>query len=121
MGFSDDAYNKVTLSQLKRMTHLSNEDQAVYDIHDILKAYYKVALKRFTDSAVLQVVERCYFSLDGPVMLITPEYIENFQIRTWTKSLVRRTKLQEPGMTTTCGFSGLNKLWRLLKQNQREM
>jgi hypothetical protein len=36
------------------------------------------ALQRFTDSVVLQVVERCYFSSDGPVMLITPEYIGEF-------------------------------------------
>lgn len=79
MGFSDDnTYHKVTLSQVERVTHLSNEDQAVYDIHDILKAYYKVALKRFTDSVVLQVIERCYFSSDGPVMLITPEYVGEF-------------------------------------------
>jgi hypothetical protein len=79
MGFSDDnTYHKVTLSQLERVTHLSNEDQAVFDIHDILKAYYKVALKRFTDSVVLQAIERCYFGRGGPVMLITPEYIGEF-------------------------------------------
>jgi hypothetical protein len=78
MGLSDDTHHKVTLSQIERVTHLSNEDQAMYDIHDILKAYYKVALKRFTDSVVLQVIERCYFGSDGPVMLISPEYIGEF-------------------------------------------
>lgn len=45
------------------------------DVHDILKAYYKVALKRFTDSVVIQVIERCYFGSEVPVMLITPEHI----------------------------------------------
>lgn len=78
MGLSDDKYQNVKLSQVKEVTHLSNEDQAVFDIHDILKAYYKVALKRFTDSVVLQVIERCYLGPEGPVMLITPEYIGEF-------------------------------------------
>jgi hypothetical protein len=50
--------------------YLSNEDQAVYNIHDILKAYYKVALKRFIDTLVLQVVERHYLGNKGPVRYI---------------------------------------------------
>lgn len=56
-------------------THLSNEDQAVNDIHDILKAYYKVALKRFTDNIVIQVVERYYVRPGGPIKSISAEYI----------------------------------------------
>ncbi|KAM0723517.1 hypothetical protein Q7P37_000504 [Cladosporium fusiforme] len=75
LGFTDDNHKTVNLSQLKTATHLSNEDQAVYDIHDILKAYYKVALKRFTDNVIFQVIERHYFGPTGPVAQITPEYI----------------------------------------------
>ena len=76
IGFPDDnTYHKVTLLEVQRVAHLNFEDQAVYDIHDILKAYYKVALKRFTGGVVLRVIESCYFSSEGPVMLISPEYI----------------------------------------------
>jgi hypothetical protein len=32
--------------------HLSNEDQAVNDIDDILKIYYKLAMNGFTDDVV---------------------------------------------------------------------
>lgn len=35
-----------------------SEEQAVHDIHDMLKAYYKVLFKRFTDNVIIQVVER---------------------------------------------------------------
>ncbi|KAK5214698.1 hypothetical protein LTS03_011882, partial [Exophiala xenobiotica] len=44
--------------------NLSNEDEAVYSIHDILKAYYKVAIKQIMDNVVVGVVER---SWAGPV------------------------------------------------------
>lgn len=53
--------------------HLSNEDQAVRDIHDILKAYYKVAVKRFTDNVVLQVTERHLLGLEGTVRSLSSE------------------------------------------------
>jgi hypothetical protein len=55
--------------------HLSNEDQAVNDIHDILKAYYKLAMKRFTDNVVLQVTERILLGPEGPVKALSPEMI----------------------------------------------
>jgi hypothetical protein len=42
---------------------------------DILKAYYKIALKRFMDNVILQVVERIYLGSDGPVKAISPEYV----------------------------------------------
>jgi len=32
------------------VVHLSNETLAIYNIYDILKAYYKVSLKRFIDN-----------------------------------------------------------------------
>ena len=30
--------------------------QTINDIHNILKAYYKAALKRYTDNVVIQIV-----------------------------------------------------------------
>lgn len=45
-----DFGGNVNSQAMAKVATLSNEDQAVNDIHDMLKAYYKVALKRFTDS-----------------------------------------------------------------------
>ncbi|KAJ5932821.1 hypothetical protein N7516_007310 [Penicillium verrucosum] len=58
--------------------HLSNEQQAVFDIHDILKAYYKVAMKRFMDNVVVQVSERYIVGEEGPVKMFSPDLIGGF-------------------------------------------
>ncbi|KAJ5752683.1 hypothetical protein N7520_009600 [Penicillium odoratum] len=55
--------------------HLSNEDQSVFDIHDILKAYYKVAMKRFMDNVIIQVSERYMLGESGPVRTFSPDLI----------------------------------------------
>ena len=75
LGLQNGTEINVDLKAVANKAHLSNEDQAVNDIHDILKAYYKVALKRFTDNIVIQVVERCYLSSTGPIKSISAEYI----------------------------------------------
>lgn len=59
--------------------HLSNEDQAVFDIHDILKAFYKVAMKRFMDNVVIQVCERYILGDGGPVKTFSPDLIGDFE------------------------------------------
>ncbi|PIG84605.1 hypothetical protein AARAC_010921 [Aspergillus arachidicola] len=59
--------------------HLSNEEQAVFDIHDILKAYYKVAMKRFMDNVVVQVSERYILGEGGPVKTFSPDLIGGFE------------------------------------------
>lgn len=43
---------------------MSNTQQTVQDIHDILCSYYEVALKRFTDNVAAQAV--IYDLLSGP-------------------------------------------------------
>lgn len=65
----------VTLTQTTQASHLGNEDQAIYDIHDILKSYYKVAFKRFVDEVVMQAVERYCMTDDGPVKFISPRFV----------------------------------------------
>jgi len=69
------AYVGLNLDDLIKRTHLSNEDSAVYDIHDILKAYYKVAMKRFVDNVTLQVTERHYMGPTGPLKYFSPGYV----------------------------------------------
>jgi hypothetical protein len=63
------------MAGVMKRVHLSNEDQAVNDIHDILKAYYKVAMKRFTDNVVVQVAERYLLGPEGPVKSLSPDLI----------------------------------------------
>lgn len=53
-----DGFSVPDAAVVTEALHLSNEDQAVIDIHDVLKAYYKVAIKRFGDYVVIAVVER---------------------------------------------------------------
>jgi hypothetical protein len=72
-GFKDGC--GFDMERVVESVHLSNEDQAVNDIHDILKAYYKVALKRFTDNVVLQVTERYLLGPSGPVKALSPELV----------------------------------------------
>ena len=72
-GFHDgSAFN---MDVVMRSVHLSNEDQTVNDIHDILKAYYKVAMKRYTDNIVLQIVERRILGTGGPVKAFSPDMV----------------------------------------------
>ncbi|KAL1969323.1 hypothetical protein VTN77DRAFT_9515 [Rasamsonia byssochlamydoides] len=72
---TEDRHVPVSLSMITEAVHLSNEDQAVYDIHDIIKSYYKVAVKRFLDNIVTQVVERHILGRDGPLKLFSAEFV----------------------------------------------
>ncbi|KAL4994952.1 P-loop containing nucleoside triphosphate hydrolase protein [Aspergillus recurvatus] len=78
MGLQDDEHYSLNIDQVMSGLHLSNEDQAVHDIHDILKAYYKVALKRFADNVIVQVTERHLLGPGGPVKILSPEWVGEF-------------------------------------------
>lgn len=65
----------IKLTDILKATNLSNEEAAIFDIHDILKAYYKVAVKRFVDNVVVQVVERHYLGAEGSLRFISPAYV----------------------------------------------
>lgn len=75
MGLRDNYHNTVNFRSMLQRGHLSNEDQAVYDINDILKAYYKVGLKRFMDNVILQTTERHLLGAGGPVKNFSPEFV----------------------------------------------
>jgi hypothetical protein len=75
-GLHDGALFNTT--QVMKSVHLSIENQSVNDIHDVLKAYYKVAMKRFTDNVVLQVTERHILGLKGPIKILSPDTIGTF-------------------------------------------
>ena len=78
LGLHQNNQISVSLFSLKSVTCISNESQAIFDIHDILKAYYKVALKRFADNVVTQVVERFYIGSTGPLKQTAPEQVGSF-------------------------------------------
>ncbi|KAL4928186.1 dynamin family protein [Aspergillus undulatus] len=78
LGLQDNGkYYEVNFNELMRGVHPSNEDQAVNDIHDVLKAYYKVALKRFADNVVIQIVERYILGQDGPVRALCSDMVND--------------------------------------------
>ncbi|WEW61266.1 hypothetical protein PRK78_006756 [Emydomyces testavorans] len=56
---------------------MSNAQNAVQDIHDILKSYYEVARHRFTDAVIMQAAH--YHLLTGPetpLRLLSPAYVQ---------------------------------------------
>lgn len=77
LGFTDGQYANIHFAQIKSSLHLSNEKSAIYDIHDTLKAYYGVAIKRFIDNVKNQVVARNLLGPLGPVGMFTPEYVSS--------------------------------------------
>ena len=74
MGFVDGERYVMNFKSMTTMAHLSNEASAVYDIHDALRAYYKVAMKRFVDNVKVQVIERRLFKEHGPVHTFSPDW-----------------------------------------------
>lgn len=66
----------ITLAKANNHTQLSNREHIVQEMHDILKAYYKVARKRIVDVIIMQAVE--YHLLSGPespLSVFTPELV----------------------------------------------
>lgn len=70
----DRAFNAV----VEKAASDFSSGEVVQDIHDLLCAYYTIATERFIDNICRQAVT--YFLLeadDGPVKLLTPEFIAN--------------------------------------------
>lgn len=56
---------------------MSNSESRVRDIHDILKCYYEIARRRFTDAVINQAAH--YHLLTGPatpLRLLSPGYVQ---------------------------------------------
>lgn len=109
LGPEDGNVITVNLKSLASTAHLSNEDQAVNDVHDILKAYYKVALRRFTDNVVIQVVERIISAPKVRSRTSRQNTLGACQIETWL-TLQQRTMRRHPaGMTSPLSLNGLRR------------
>lgn len=75
MGIGDRLDGRKDLKFFMTNEHWYNEQQAVYDIHDTLAAYYKVARQRFVDNVIIQAGERYVVGETGPLKIFSPEYI----------------------------------------------
>ena len=78
LSYKDGAGNKVI--KVKDLDHhhnnMSNIDHTVQEIHDILEAYYKVALKRFVDCLRMQAADFFLISgPDSPLSLFSPNFV----------------------------------------------
>lgn len=66
----------VPLAIATSTTVMSNTEQTIHDLHDILQAYYKVARKRFTDNIVMQsILHHLIAGPDTPLSLFCPEMV----------------------------------------------
>lgn len=75
LGYRDGQQYTMDFKSLTSVAHSSNEASAVHDIHDVLKAYYKVALKRFSDNVINQVVQRNLLGPEGPLTVFAPDWV----------------------------------------------
>ncbi|CAN9393124.1 unnamed protein product [Alternaria alternata] len=70
--------NVTTTDHLERISGISNLKHTVQDIHDILKAYYTVARKRFVDNVCMQATD--YHLVSGPetpLKVLSPTFVGN--------------------------------------------
>ncbi|KGO38852.1 Dynamin [Penicillium expansum] len=72
-GTNRDCYQ---VSDLARIHHMSNSEQTVEDIHDILKSYYKVARKRFVDNVCMQAADfHLVTGPEAPMNIFSPSWV----------------------------------------------
>jgi hypothetical protein len=57
----------IALDDIVQNHPMSNAQHTVFEVHDILKAYYKVARKRFVDNVCMQAAGLC--SVQDPTTL----------------------------------------------------
>lgn len=73
----DRTHGSVVPLRNAMQTHsMSNEEHVILDIHDILKAYYKVSLKTFVDNVCKQATMHHLLHPDkGPLALFSPTFV----------------------------------------------
>ena len=84
----------VKLEDIAQNHPLSNVQHIVQDIHDILKAYYKVARKRFVANMCMQASD--YHLVTGPetpLKLFSPSFVQDL-----TTDQLEEIAGEEPGL-----------------------
>ena len=73
-----DRSKVVKLDDIVQNHPMSNVEHVVRDIHDILRAYYKVARKRFVDNLCMQASDyHLVTGPDTPLKLFSPELVHD--------------------------------------------
>ena len=75
IGLTDGVNVQIDINKLLTASRTGSKEHTEADIHDVLKAYYKVAIKRFNDNVVKSVVESDLLGAIGPLRIFTPEFI----------------------------------------------
>jgi len=73
-------FRAIRVDNLVNIASKGNLEHAVEDMHAVLEAYYKVAMKRFIDTVVAQGTD--YFLLtgeDSPIKILTPLFISSMK------------------------------------------
>lgn len=76
--FDSSEYQVIRMEHLERIVGIGNPKHTVQDIHNILKAYYRVAKKRFMDNVCMQATD--YYLVCGPetpLKVFSPSFVGN--------------------------------------------
>lgn len=72
-GQQTDSVEKLALS----LTAFAAQNKRIYEIHDWLFSFWKVAFPRFVDNVIIQVVERHLLSQNGPLRLFNRDWVDD--------------------------------------------
>ncbi|KAI0154591.1 dynamin GTPase [Xylariaceae sp. FL1272] len=103
----------VRLDDIAQTHNMGNVDHVIYEIHDILRSYYKVALKRFVDNVRMQVADHTLVNgPHTPLQLFCPTFVAGM-----TDEQLEEVAGEEPGVRRR--RDALEKELGLLKQGKR--
>jgi hypothetical protein len=72
---SETITTEASLDQVTARRKFYMVNKMVYEVHDWLNAYWKVAYPRFVDNVIIQVVERHLLGRNGPLGLFNRNWI----------------------------------------------
>ncbi|KAG9572223.1 dynamin GTPase, partial [Aureobasidium melanogenum] len=109
----------IALDDIVQNHPMSNAQHTVFEVHDILKAYYKVARKRFVDNVCMQAAD--YLLVTGPnnpLKILSPQFVsalsdeqleeiagEDIGLRRKRTALAKEVKDMEIGKKILAGVS----------------
>ena len=67
--------DQIDIAEAMPILNKSTDDRVVEDTHDILKAYYEVALDRFIDNVWNQAIKKYVLGPDGPSRVFSPQHV----------------------------------------------
>ncbi|KAI0448815.1 dynamin GTPase [Xylaria acuta] len=105
--------NVVRLEDITQTHPLGNIDHVIFEIHDILRSYYKVALKRIVDNVRMQVADHILVAgTETPLKLFSPTFVAAM-----TDAQLEDVAGEEPGVRQR--RVALEKELRLLEQGKK--